>query len=386
VYTIGRDESAELRLQGDLASRMHAAILLDAEGRKFLVDLKSTHGTFLGKQRLEPNKPVSWPTGELASFGSGPHAEVAELRGPEASGSSAGNRKRKADDDSGEESPPVTKPKAEDDLMASLYGDLPDATVEKVAPQTEAIRQEPLPPVPDPTKIIFLDIDGCLRPVHGRKDFAKNVRSMMVEGVKVPLLGDGEAKAGLIGLDFWPLALRSLRHIVHKTEARIVLSSDWRKQEELIEGINGQLQEHRMPKLFGCTPDLAATGTGVVKALHTSFREKRCKEIRKWLRANPKIQRWVAIDDIDLSDGGRGGEPSTTLDSNSEFVRCAPMTGLTMELARIAVCFLNDEPVTQDMLQAAYNPAAAGSQPAEDAFQMNMGSLDATLGLMPGLV
>merc|ERR1719408_568098 len=169
--------------------------------------------------------------------------------------------------------------------MASLYGDLPDATnTEPVAPRSEAIRPEPLPAVPDPTKIIFLDIDGCLRPVHGRRGFEQNVRSMVVNGVKVPLLGQGEAKAGLIGLDFWPQALRALRHIVQKTEARIALSSDWRKAEELMEGINGQLEEHRMPKLFGATPDLYAGGVGVVKAIHSSFAQKRCKEIRKWLR------------------------------------------------------------------------------------------------------
>jgi len=391
VYTIGRDESVDLRLHGELASRVHAAILLDTEGRKFLVDLKSTHGTFLGSQRLSPNQPVRWNTGEPASFGSGPKAEVAELRGPEASTSSTGSRKRKADGDSGDESQPVQPRKSEDDLLASLYGDLPEATNDALAvPRTESIRPEPLPPVPDPTKIIFLDIDGCLRPVHGRRDFGKDVRTMLVEGVKVPLLGDGEAKAGLIGMDFWPQALRALRYIVQKTEARIVLSSDWRKQPELMEGINGQLQEHRMPVLFGATPDLDERGAGVVKALHASFREKRCKEIRKWLRLHPKIERWVAIDDIDLSAGGKAGDPGVTLDSNSEFVRCAPTVGLTQDLAKIAVCFLNDLPVTQEMIEAAYSPTAGGQQSTDFQLnmggQMNMGGPEVTPGLMPGLV
>lgn len=384
VYTIGRDESVDLRLHGELASRVHAAVLLDGEGRKFLVDLKSTHGTFLGSQRLAPNQPVRWNTGEPASFGSGPKAEVAELRGSEASASST-SRKRVADGDSGDESAPVKQRKSDDDLLASLYGDLPETTNDHLAvPRTESIRQEPLPPVPDPTKIIFLDIDGCLRPVHGRRDFGKDVRTMIVEGVKVPLLGDGEAKAGLIGMDFWPQALRSLRYIVQKTEARIVLSSDWRKQPELMEGINGQLQEHRMPQLFGATPDLDEKGAGVVKALHASFREKRCKEIRKWLRQHPKIQRWVAIDDIDLSAGGKAGDPSVTLDSNTEFVRCAPTVGLTQDLAKLAVCFLNDVPVTQEMVEAAYAPAG-GQQPTDFQLNMNMGGPELTPGLMPGL-
>merc|ERR1719424_289703 len=76
VYTIGRDATADLLLQGELASRLHAAVLLDGEGRKFLVDLKSTHGTFLGSLRLTPNVPVRWPSGERASFGSGEKAEL----------------------------------------------------------------------------------------------------------------------------------------------------------------------------------------------------------------------------------------------------------------------------------------------------------------------
>lgn len=268
--------------------------------------------------------------------------------------------------------------------MASLYGDLPEAVnLEPVAPRTEAIRPEPLPPVPDPTKIIFLDIDGCLRPVHGRRGFEQNVRSMVVDGVKVPLLGSGEAKAGLIGLDFWPLALRALRHIVQKTEARIVLSSDWRKSPELMEGINGQLEEHRMPELFGATPDLDQGGAGVVKALHASFREKRCKEIRKWLRQHPKITRWVAIDDIDLSVSGKGDDQGVCLDSNYEFVRCAPMTGLTMDLAKLAVCFLNDLPVSPEMVEAAYG---GNTGVPSEPFQINMGGPEATPGLMPSLI
>jgi len=401
VYTIGRDDSADVRLSGELASRIHAAILLDGEGRKFLVDLKSTHGTFLGSTRLTPNKPVRWPTGEQASFGSGSKAEVAELQGgpPVESGTPtaaaatalvmAESWKRKAAEDDEEDSPrAVVRRTSSDDVMASLYGDLPEATVESVVPRTESIRAEPLPPVPDPTKIIFLDIDGCLRPLHGRKDFAKNVRSMVVEGVKVPLLGDGEAKAGLIGLDFWPQALRALRHIVQKTEARIVLSSDWRKQAELMEGINGQLQEHRMPQLFGATPDLDAGGVGVVKAIHDSPGQKRCKEIRKWLRQHPKIQRWVAIDDIDLSITGKGADPSVCLDSDSDFVRCAPMVGLTLDLAKLAVNFLNDVPVSPEMKEAAYAASSAGAAQAGSApepFQMSMGGPEPTPGLMPGL-
>lgn len=35
----------------------------DVEGERFLVDLKSTHGTFLESKRLKPHEPVKWPEG-----------------------------------------------------------------------------------------------------------------------------------------------------------------------------------------------------------------------------------------------------------------------------------------------------------------------------------
>merc|ERR1712079_811660 len=109
------------------------------------------------------------------------------------------------------------------------------------------------------------------------------------------------------------------------------------------QGIAGALEEYRMPALYGETPDMDQATRGVIKALHTSFREKRCKEIRKWVSRNPKVQRWVAIDDIDLSlpdkeaqldlmvRGSGSGEPSVFLDPNDIFVRTIPQVGLTTE-------------------------------------------------------
>ena len=63
---------------------------------------------------------------------------------------------------------------------------------------------------------------------------------------------------------------------------------------------------------------------GVIKAIHSSFREKRCKEIRKWLKQHPKITHFCAIDDVDLSmpdkKSGRDAE-QIFLDPDKEFVK-----------------------------------------------------------------
>lgn len=392
LYTIGRaDTGVDVRLKGDKASRLHAAICQDAEGRKFLVDLRSTHGTFLDEKRLAPHTPVRWNAGVKASFGGGPTAEVMELgplpdsgEGDVSNGEAVASRLKEGSDAEG--APPPPKKQKADDPLAALYGDLPEAKVTEVAPRVEERRPqlEVLPKPKEPTKVIFLDIDGVVRTVHGRTDFQKDVRSMVVNGQRVALLGNSQ-NGNIAGIDFWPLAMRAVRHIVAKTGAAVVLSSDWRKQEELIEGVNNQMHEYGMPSLHGITPDLDGKNVlGVVKALHTNVREKRAKEIRRWLRQHPKVERWVAIDDMDLSASRKdeilhqqngSSEPMPFLDPGSNFVRCNPAVGLTFELAKLAVAFLNGADVTEQDLQAAY-----GQAPAEPAADPNF------QGLGPGLL
>lgn len=342
VYTVGRHETADFQLQGELVSRIHAAVLQDVEGERYLVDLKSTHGTFLESKRLKAHEPVKWPEGQMASFGFGPKAVFMVL------GSM------------GEVAPPAKRPKTEpqviDDPMASLYGDLPEASIVNTAPKVAETKVQPLPtPTKDPTRVIFLDIDGVLRPLHSRQDAFQNTRTIEINGARVPLLGSSEAKAGV---DFWPSAMRALRFIVQKTEARIVLSSDWRKQEVLKEGIQSAFEEHGIPDLYSSTPDLDQATPGVIKTLHSSFREKRCKEIRKWLKANPKITHFCAIDDVDLSMPDKASlksqDSDVFLDPDKEFVKTNPVVGLTMEISKLVICYLNGTEPSEEILSAVF--------------------------------
>eukprot|EP00435_Cladocopium_sp_Y103_P026834 s2474_g6.t1 len=349
VYTVGRHESADFQLQGELVSRIHAAVLQDVEGQRYLVDLKSTHGTFLESKRLKPNEPAKWPEGQLASFGFGPKAVFLVL------GSVASEPVEVAEP---AEKRQRTEPSEEQvDPMAALYGDLPEASI-VAAPKVVETKMQPLPtPTKDPTRVIFLDIDGVLRPLHSRQDAFQNTRTIEINGARVPLLGSSEAKAGV---DFWPSAMRALRFIVQKTEARIVLSSDWRKQEVLVEGIGSAFEEHGIPKLYSSTPDLDQATPGVIKALHSSFREKRCKEIRKWLKQNPKITHFCAIDDVDLSMPDKAAlksglrDTDIFLDPDKEFVKTNPIVGLTMEISKLVICYLNGTEPSEEILTAVF--------------------------------
>jgi len=250
--------------------------------------------------------------------------------------------------------------------VADLYGDLPEAKVNQCVPLVEDRKWvEPITPPREPKVVIFLDIDGVLRSVHGRTGFAQNVRTMEVDGRRVALIGDGDSSNdNFAGIDFWPQAMHALRLVVQKTRAGVVLSSDWRKQEQLVEGVNNQLAEYGMPKLYGTTPDLDMKNVaGVVKALHANVREKRAKEIRKWLRQHPNIERWVAIDDMDLTASRKdeaihlqngSQEPMPFLDLTRDFVKCSPAVGLTMDLAKLAVALLAGVEVSVEDLQAVY--------------------------------
>lgn len=65
-------------------------------------------------------------------------------------------------------------------------------------------------------QVIFLDVDGVLRPVNK----AYCVNTIQIEGISIPV-------AGQEGSDFSRAAMSALRHIRESTGAVLVLSSEW---------------------------------------------------------------------------------------------------------------------------------------------------------------
>jgi hypothetical protein len=105
-------------------------------------------------------------------------------------------------------SPPKKRSSALDDL----YGDLPPPSTTTPAikrPVAEQGRAKP-----DPSRVIFLDVDGVLRPA-ARGGSA----TVFVGGEVVPFAG--------AGADFLSTALRAVKWLVYQTGARIILSTEW---------------------------------------------------------------------------------------------------------------------------------------------------------------
>jgi len=67
--TIGRDNDNQIVLKGEGVSRHHARIQRTMQGNYTITDLGSTNGTYLNKNRLEEEIPVSWQIGDIVQIG-----------------------------------------------------------------------------------------------------------------------------------------------------------------------------------------------------------------------------------------------------------------------------------------------------------------------------
>lgn len=112
-----------------------------------------------------------------------------------------------------------------------------------------------------------------------------------------------------------------LNSVCKATDAKVVLSTDWRRQAQLKRQVIGALKRLDI-EVIGATP------------MRAMFQPIRPQEILEWLSANgPKfdVTSWVAIDDRDLLNehGGAGLQ--------GHMVRTHPSTGLTKRLGDVAI-------------------------------------------------
>jgi len=250
----------------------------------------------------------------------------------------------------------------------SLYDFLPPPDPQKEARLTAAAEAKAEPPLPpeDKTRVIFLDIDGVMLP-------AGYTERVMVDGELVPVLPNVQDPG------FSPVALSALRMVFQQTGASVVLSSEWRRTEDLKNSVGMALRTRGLPQLRGCTTKALKPRPECLEAHEViAFAERRAREIGDWLRQHPEVLSWVVLDDVNFTwaDGVRArGTPLIRHRS----VRTDAQTCLNDQDARQAIGILLSPPALTDeqergierrarrKLEAAFTnlrPGAAKQAPA----------------------
>ena len=136
-------------------------------------------------------------------------------------------------------------------------------------------------------KIIFLDIDGviCLSREWGSRK--NKIKRWELEG------GEGEPPVTIRLDDFNKIAVDVLNDIILTSGADLVISSDWRLYATLDEMKDLFHQFGVIKGPIDFTPELQIT---------TKHSGIRVEEIKSWLKSHPKVEKWVAIDDMDLGE------------------------------------------------------------------------------------
>jgi hypothetical protein len=154
-------------------------------------------------------------------------------------------------------------------------------------------------------KTIFLDCDGviCLSNNWGgrSKKWAK-YRSANPETSRY--IDDAPVEVRFD--DFDKKAIKVLNEILEETDAEIVVSSDWRCHANLEELGEYFLSQGILKKPIGFTKLLGQCNQPEnYEWLHKwDLEQSRSLEILQYLRDNPEITQWVAVDDLDMGKNG----------------------------------------------------------------------------------
>ena len=144
-------------------------------------------------------------------------------------------------------------------------------------------------------KVIFLDNDGvmCLSTEWGGRD--KKIKKWKLANPGDPgYVNDPKIPAHIKMDNFNSKAVKVLNDILTATDAEIVVSSDWKLHCTL-----EQLQDMFIKYGVSKAP-IATTPNNVLKSMD-ELESTRVAEITEWLSGHPDVEKWVAIDDLDLS-------------------------------------------------------------------------------------
>ncbi|MDE5888687.1 MAG: hypothetical protein K2H20_01565 [Bacilli bacterium] len=149
-------------------------------------------------------------------------------------------------------------------------------------------------------KILFLDIDGVLN----SWDFViKRKYDLVLSFLSYPLS------------EFDPLAVERVNTILNETNAKLIISSDWR----FTEGLDNILKKVGLRHPIH---DITPYGMG----------KDRGYEIQEWLDEHDDVENYAIIDDI-----------NNMLDcQQSHFVQTSDIHGLTEDLMELTIKILNN--------------------------------------------
>jgi len=149
-------------------------------------------------------------------------------------------------------------------------------------------------------KVIFLDNDGviCLGNNWGSR-FKKQTkwggRKLSMSNREIPI----EYRFD----DFDKKAIEVLNGILDKTDAEIVVSSDWRYHATLEELGDYYISQGILKRPIATTDrteDIAPEAWKVLR-FRADLELERAIEINYWISQHPEITNWVAIDDLNMS-------------------------------------------------------------------------------------
>lgn len=142
--------------------------------------------------------------------------------------------------------------------------------------------------------IIFLDHDSviCLSTEWGGRFKKKGRGEPRKYGLTDPSLRFD---------NFNKKAVKVLNDILLRTDAEIVVSSDWRFDATLEEMQYFYEKQGVIKVPIGYTTNIIS-GDLLFFEPETDLEETRSYEIQAWLGENPLVKNWVAIDDLDMSE------------------------------------------------------------------------------------
>ena len=181
------------------------------------------------------------------------------------------------------------------------------------------------------SKIIFLDIDGVLN-ISG---VSEGLRMLGIPEEYLEFKDDSEDYLLYLSKSFSPTSLYYLSEILKSTQAKIVISSTWRRGVS-IETMRKWFQDPLLKKaIIDKTPSLSPQK--YPKLCDKRGSVQRGEEIYMWLQDHPEVTHYAVIDD----DGDMDAVRLNFFQTNS-------YEGLTHKISREIIAHLNKKEYTDN--------------------------------------